>query len=264
MAYTGVHLPRGYDVAVKNDLGVWTDLGVTMEGGTLEASYETTKQTGSKAEALLTAFREFSVSSTFTLAQIKLENINLLMSGGTSYSTVAATPVSITGESYDAGDWSLETFIPFVNQSADGTVPTAITVTNGGTLTVDTDYLVIEGNDGQWGIYVLDTASTDVAAELSIAYTYTPADKTELTMGSNSVEVTPRAFRIRKNLGTEAAPKYFGVEIYSATNEAGLSLAFPRYDEEDITTLEVTLNGDLDTTRGDLDQLLKITDETAA
>ena len=264
MAYQGVHLPRGYDVAVKNDQGSWVDLGVTMEGGTLEATYETTKITGSRAEQILTAFREFTVSSTFTLAQIKLENIHLLMSGATNYTTTAADPVTVSDEDIAAGDWALNTFIPFANQNADGTVPGSITVANAGALTLDTDYLVIEGNAGEWGVYILDTVDTDIGETLELNYTYTPAASKELTLGSNSVEITPRAFRIRKNLGTDAAPKYFGVEIYSATNEAGLSLAFPRYDEEDITTLEVTLNGDLDTTRGDLDQLLKITDETAA
>lgn len=261
MAYSGVHLPRGYEVAVKNDVDAWVDLGVTMEGGTLEATYETTKITGSRAESILTAFREFVVNASFTLAQIDLSNINLLMSGATSYSTVAATPVAVSDEDIATGSWALETFIPFANQNADGTEPASITVANAGALVLGTDYLVIEGNDGQWGVYILDTVDTDIAETLELNYTYTPADSTELSMGSSSVEITPRAFRIRKNLGTDAAPKYFGVEIYSATNEAGLSLSFPRYDEDGITTLPVSLVGSLDTTRSDLDQLLKITDE---
>ena len=178
MAYTGIHLPRGYTVEVK-DNSTWVDLGVTMEAGTLEVSYETTKITGSKAEGILTAFREFSVSATFTLAQIKLGNLHLLMSGATDLTETAGVSKS-------------------------------------------------------------------------------------LSLGSNSVEITPRALRISKNLGTEADPELFSVEIYSAINEGGLSLAFPRYDEDDITTLEITLTGQLDTTRSDLDQLLKITDETEA
>jgi len=264
MAYEGVHLPAGYDVAVKNDLDAWVDLGVTMEGGTLEATYETTKITGSKAEAILTAFRSFSVASSFTLAQIKLENLSLLMTGAADYAVVDTTPVAVSDEDLLTGEWELDTFIPFANQSANGAVPTAITLANDGALTLNTDYLVIQGENGQWGVYILDTVATDTAETLELNYTYTPAASKTLSMGSRSVEVSPRAFRIRKNLGTTAVPKYFGVEIYAATNEAGLSLNFPRYDNEEITTLEVSLIGDLDTTRSDLDQLLKITDETAA
>lgn len=258
MAYTGVHLPRGYDVAVKDDGGSWVDLGVTMDGGTLEATYETTKITGSRAEALLTAFREFTVSSTFTLAQIKLENINLLMSGGTAYTSIAGTEVADDTQTLEGDSWEEDKFYKFEGQQSDGSAPTAVTMDNAGALT--SFELVQVGTE--WGFVV--TAANDLTADLVVTYTYTPAASKELSMGSRSIEVTPRAFRIRKNLGTESAPKYFGVEIYSATNENGLSLAFPRYDEEDITTLEVSLNGDLDTTRGDLDQLLRIFDETAA
>jgi len=258
MAYQGVHLPRGYDVAVKNDSGSWVDLGVTMEGGTLEATYETTKITGSRAEQILTAFREFTVSSTFTLAQIKLENIHLLMSGATEYTSVPGTEVAGAEQTLTGGNWAEDTFYKFEGQQGDGTAPTSVSMSNDTSLTAFE--LVKVGTE--WGFVV--TAANDLDEDLVVTYTYTPSASKELTLGSNSVEITPRAFRIRKNLGTDTAPKYFGVEIYSATNEAGLSLAFPRYDEEDITTLEVTLNGDLDTTRGDLDQLLKITDETAA
>ena len=258
MAYQGVHLPSGYDVAVKNDQGSWVDLGVTMEGGTLEATYETTKITGSRAEQILTAFREFTVSSTFTLAQIKLENIHLLMSGATEYTSVPGFIVAGAKQTLTGGNWAEDTFYKFEGQQGAGTAPTSVTMDNDGDLT---DFeLVKVGNE--WGFVV--TNANDLDEDLVVTYTYTPSGSKELTMGSNSVEITPRAFRIRKNLGTDAAPKYFGVEIYSATNENGLILAFPRYDEENNTILEVVLNGDLDTTRSDLDQLLKITDETAA
>ena len=265
MAYSGVHLPSGYDVLVKDDAGSWVDLGVTMEGGSLEATYETTKITGSQAEKILTAFRQFSVSSTFTLAQIKLENIQLLMSGATSYSATAATTEDKT-ENIASGDWAYDTVYSFEHQSEDGSKPTSIVIENpsGTTLTENTDYVIVESG-GQWGYYILSGATApDDTADLDIAYTIQILEKTELTMGDRSVEVAPRAFKIQKNLGTDSSPKYFGVEIYSATNENGLTLSFPRYDEEDITTLEVQLTGDLDTTRGDLDKLLRVFDETAA
>ncbi len=258
MAYSGVHLPVGYEVAVKNDSGTYVDLGVTNEEGTIEATYETVKWTGSRAEALKTFYKEFTVSATMSLAQIQLENINLLMSGGTAYDTVAASEVAGATQTLAGGEWAEDTWYKFDGQQAAGTAPTAISMENDGSLTA----FEIVKVGAEWGFFVTD--ANDLAEDLVVTYTYTPAASKSLSMGSNSVDITPRAVRIRKNLGTQAAPKYFSVEIYSAVNEAGLSLSFPRYDADDISALEVTLTGNLDTTRSDLDQLLKITDETAA
>jgi hypothetical protein len=264
MAYEGIHLPRGYEVAVKDDTDTWQDLGVTMEDGTLEATYDKLEVTGSQAEKLLTVFKNFSVSSTFTLTQIKLENLDLLMSGATSYTETAAGTTAET-ETITAGSWALDTWYAFDEQSDDTDIPTSITIQNptGTTLVLDTDYVLYKVGD-EWGYKILDTATTDIAENLELAYTTEQLEKNELSIGSSSVEITPRAFRIRKNLGTASTPIYFSVEVYSAVNEGGLSLAFPRYDADGITTIEVQLNGSLDTTRSDLDQLLKITDYTAA
>ena len=258
MAYAGVHLPVGYEVAVKNDGGTFVDLGVTNEAGTIEATYETVKWTGSRAEAIKTFYKEFTVSATMSLAQIQLENINLLMSGGTDYTTTAAEEVDGAEQTLAGGSWAEDTWYKFEGQQAAGTAPTAVSMANDGDLTAFE--LVKVGNE--WG-FVVQTA-TDTDDDLVVTYTYTPAASKHLSMGSQSVDITPRAVRIRKNLGTIADPKYFSVEIYAAVNEAGLSLSFPRYDADDIQALEVSLTGQLDVTRSDLDQLLKITDETAA
>jgi hypothetical protein len=58
-----------------------------------------------------------------------------------------------------------------------------------------------------------------------------------------------------------AAGKYFTVIIYSAVNTAGLTLSFPRYDNDTVTTLPITIRGECDVTRTDKDQLLSIVDQ---
>jgi hypothetical protein len=261
--YEAVHLPRGYEVAIQTDVGtpgVYTDLGVTYEDASMEFTYDTTKWTGSQGEAIKTFLNNMAVSTTFNLAQIKLDNINKLMSGASAYSTVAGTPVAVTGETTAGGSWTAPQFIAFQNQSASGAVPTSISVVNDGTLTISTDYDVVKLGD-TWGVYVKDTVNTDDAEDVVLAYTYTPAASKKISVGSSSVDIAPRALRLRKNMGTTAAPKWFTVLVYSAVNEGGLSMAFPRWDATEPTTLAITMTGQLDTSRTDLDQLFSITDE---
>lgn len=264
MAYNNVHLPVGYEVAVQTDpsvAGVYTDLGVTMDDGELTVSYDELKITGSRAEGLIRAFKNFSVEMSATLAQIELSNVNKLMSGASAYAPVDATPAAPSTDTYAIAGWSTAKFIPFLNQNGAGTVPATITVESPAstTLTLNTDYSIVQNENGVWGIILIDTEPVNPAANaLLVKYTHTPAASRGLTMGSASVSVTPRAFRIRKLLATG---KYFTVIIYSAVNTAGLSLAFPRYDNDSVTTLPITIRGECDVTRSDLDQLLSITDQ---
>ena len=72
-------------------------------------------------------------------------------------------------------------------------------------------------------------------------------------------EITTRSFRIRKNLGTVASPKWFSIVVYSAVAEGGFQIPFPRFDTDAPTTLPLSIIGRVDTTRGDFDQLFKIT-----
>jgi hypothetical protein len=262
MSYTGVHLPRGYELAIQTNPAVpnvYTDLGVTYEDGSIEATYTTVKWSGSRAEKLNNFYKDFTVTINATLAQIDLEKINLIMSGGADYSAVAGSLVTGHVQTSVAGGWARETFIPFDRSQAAGTAPASLVVTNPGSLVLGTDYIVIKQGT-QWGVVVL-AARGNLANNLVFTYNYTPAASKILTMGSQSVNVTPRAVRMRKNLGTDSAPKYFTVVLYSAVNEAGFSLAFPRFDADTPALLPVTIVGSLDTTRSDLDQLLSITDE---
>ena len=256
--YKSIHLPVGYSVDIKSASDPdWVSLGVTANEGSLEFTYDAIKVTGSQAEGVLNFVKNMVMNAGFSLYQLELSNINRLMAGATSYSQTAATPVAVDDEDYLTGDWALDTFIPFKNQSGAGTVPTSISVVNDGTLTLDTDYLVIQSG-GKWGIVVLDTVSTDTDETLEVNYTYTPSASRKLTAGSRAVDVQTRALRLRKELATG---KFWTVEIYAATNTAGLSFSLPRFDADEPAILEVTMEGQLDTTRSDMDQLFSITDE---
>lgn len=264
MSYEKVMLPRGLEVAIQSDPDVpdvYTDLGVIYNDGTMEFSYDRTEWTGSQGEKIKTFLQNMQITASFDLAELKLDNIHKLMSGASGYVSTAASPVAVTGETKAVGAWALETFVPFSNQSGSGDVPTAITVTNDGSLTLDTDYLVVKSGD-LWGVIILDTVSTTIAEPLVLNYTYTPNASEKLTVGSSSVEVTPRALRIRQNQGTDSVPKYLTAVIYAVTNDAGLSLTFARWDSDTPQLIPISMVGRIDTDRSSLDQLFSFTDET--
>ena len=260
-SYKSVHLPVGYEVAIQTDPAtpdVYTDLGVTMNEGSLAFSYDSVKITGSKAEGVLNYNKNMALEATFTLLQQDLNNINKLMTGTTSYAAVAGTPVAGATQTLVANAWSFDKFYPFEHQQGTGVVPTAISLANDGAIVEQTDYFIMQDASGKWGFMVIDTVDTDTAFNLVATYTYTPSASRTLSAGSSSVDIVPRSLRIRKLLDTG---KYWTMIIYAAVNSGGLNFSLPRYDADEPSVLEVVMTGQLDTARADLDQLFKITDE---
>lgn len=260
MAYTSVHLPVGYKVEIETTpgSGTFTDLGVTMNEGSLNFTYDAIKVTGSRAEGVLNFFKNMSLEASFSLLQQELSNIHKLMSGATDYSVVDGTPVSAT-DSYAIGGWSPERFYPFAHQNGDGTVPASITVESplATVLTNDTDYVIGQDGNGKWGVFFIDTMAVDPANAMEINYTYTPAASRTLSAGSSSVDITTRVMKISKELDTG---KWWTMTIYAAVNTSGLSFSLPRYDSDEPSILEVTMTGQLDTSRSELDKLFSISD----
>ena len=261
MAYTSVHLPVGYKVEIETTpgSGTFTDLGVTMNEGSLNFTYDAIKVTGSRAEGVLNFFKNMSLEASFSLLQQELSNIHKLMSGATAYDTVDGTPVAAT-DSYAANGWAAKKFYPFAHQNGDGTVPASVTVESPLTtvLTKDADYVIGQDGNGKWGIFFIDTMAVNPTKAMGINYTYTPAASRTLSAGSSSVDITTRVMKISKELDTG---KWWTMTIYAAVNTSGLSFSLPRYDSDEPSVLEVTMTGQLDTSRTELDKLFSITDQ---
>jgi len=258
MAYKSIHLPVGYQVAIKADTDPdWVDLGVTKDSGTLEFTYDAIKVTGSQAEAVLNYVKNMTMNASFSLYQQDLKNIDKIMSGATSYTVTDGVLVPDYQQTAAVG-WARETFIPFTKQNASGAVPGNITVNNPGALVLGTDYIVTKSGD-KWGIIIL-AARGNLANVLLLEYDYTPAASRNITAGASAVDIQPRALRIRKLLDA-ANNKYWTCIIYAATATSGLSFSLPRYDEDEPNSLEVQMEGQLDTTRSTMDQLFTIIDE---
>ena len=264
MAYDKVMLPRGLEVAIQTDPAtpdVYTDLGLIYNDGSIEFSYDQPEWTSSQGEKIKSFIQNMQITASFDLAQMKLENIDKLMSGASAYTTVAGTLVTGHVQTLTASSWAREVFIPFDKKQAAGTAPASLVVTNPGSLVLGTDYIVTQSGE-DWGVIVLATRG-NLANNLVFTYNYTPAASKKISLGSNSVEIVPRALRIRQNQGTSAAPQYLTAVIYSAINQGGLSLTFSRFDSDAPQLVPITMVGRIDPTRTDLDQLFSFEDATA-
>lgn len=103
MAYDDVHLPSGYEVAVKAEGdGDFVDLGVMGDDGELAFSYDTREYLGSKGEPVIQGIYNQQVTATFSLVQLNLANISKLMGGASEYTaltgkmTTGSTSVTLT------------------------------------------------------------------------------------------------------------------------------------------------------------------------
>lgn len=262
MAYTSVHLPVGYKVEIETTAGggTYTDLGVTMNDGTLNFTYDAIKVTGSRAEGILNYVKNMSIEAQFTLVQQELSNINRLMSGATAYTTVDGSAVTGATQAVTATNWGYNDLIELEHQMGDGSAPTvtAVSGSTDGPLVAGTDYFVGEAN-GKYGITVVDSGTVTTENQtINITYNYTPAASRVLTAGSPSVDITARKMKISKQLDTG---KWWTMTIHAATNTSGLNFSLPRYDADEPSILEVTMTGQLDTTLTDMAQLFTLTDE---
>jgi hypothetical protein len=139
-------------------------------------------------------------------------------------------------------------------------VPTNITLTGStdGLLTVNSDYFVMQNEQGIWGFYVKDTAPvTTLLQSLTAEFDYTPAASVTLKMGAKSATLVPKVVEFTKTINA----KIFRVRLWSATNKSGLALAFPDSSGDDPASIPVTLTGGLDTTKATGEQLVEIYDE---
>jgi hypothetical protein len=184
----------------------------------------------------------------------------MLRGGIDQYQTVAAAKVSGVVQTVASGDWAYNKFIKIGNQNGDGSAITVNSVAAGtdGALVANTDYYVGQNDEGQYGIYIIDSAKvTTVNQSLTINYDYTPAASKTLTTGGLT-EINPNVVRLTN---TNAEGKKFEVTIFKASNTTGINLKLPSDDADDVWATPVTLEGVCDAARLAGAQLLKIVDE---
>lgn len=261
-SYAGIHLPSGCSVSVGDSVASLQDVGVIpMEtDSNIEISYEKRKIQGSMREKVKTYVTNMKAKAMTELYQIRMDVLRKLTGGAMTVANVAGTAVA--GEAYTiAAGWKAGQLnvLPKQNSSGEAQTIASVVASSSGNLMVNDDYFVARDAAGAWGIVLKIDGTNSVATTESvvITYGYTPAAHIKVEMGSSVVEITPKIVRFSKMQDG----KMFQVTLYSASMSNGIKLSFPGADSEKPASIPVEIEGELDTSRTNGDQLLEIIDE---
>jgi hypothetical protein len=178
-----------------------------------------------------------------------------------SYSTVAGTLVSGVDQIVYAGQWGYNDFIQIENQMGDKTQPTinSVTASTDGALVEDTDYYVGQDDDGDWGIFIIDSATvTTEDQNITINYDYTPLASKKLEGGGTGKEMASKVVRLTN---TDENGKVLRLTLWKAYYDGNYEIAFQPDEGEDAAVNPFSLVGVPDTTKAAGKQIYEIYDE---
>lgn len=164
----------------------------------------------------------------------------IMRSGIDTIVNTAGTPVADHEQEYAANGWSEDAFIPFDQISYSGVggaiaVPTNITIIQDTlgtpvTLTADTDYIVGQGEDGRWGVFMINNGTVDATKDLEIEFDYTPKTATSYYVGGKE---DLGDFYIRLTNEDEDGQIVQWTALGKANLTKGEEIAFPKYNADD-------------------------------
>ena len=161
----------------------------------------------------------------------------IMRSGIDTIVNTAGTPVTGHKQEYAANGWSEDAFIPFDQISYSGVggaiaVPTNIVITQDTAtlLTADTDYIVGQGEDGRWGVFMVNNGTVDAAEDLEIEYDYTPKASTSYYVGGKE---DLGDFYIRLTNEDENGQIVQWTSLGKANLSKGEEVTFPKYNADD-------------------------------
>ncbi len=243
-------------IEVGETVGTLVNLGVAT-GIEFEETFTPIILRPDNAPEIQVGVREHYATVRFELWEIVLSNLNLIRGGIDTYSTTAATPVSVTDEAHTLNGTD---FVRLDYKSGDGSEVTSITVTDASSNAAvrNTDYVIAVDPDGWTCIARIAASSVITDGEgVLVDYTYTPLASNTLTSGGKNT-INPRVVRLTN---TNAAGKVFRVTVYAAKNQNGITLTLPADDSEDVVQPQIELRGVVDTSRTAGDQLFEIYNE---
>jgi hypothetical protein len=250
-------------VEVGENFGALTSVGTLQNVSVKESWKEIRFKTGNGGEINPIVFdQEVEVSA--DLNENDLAIINIIRGGIDTYAAVAGTPVSGASQVIASGAWAYKKFIKIENQNYNGGAITVNSVTAGtdGVLVADTDYYVGQNENGDYGIYVIDSLTvTTLNQTLTINHDYTPAASKTLSSGGK-YEIAYKVIRLTNTHPINGTT--YQLDIYKASNTAPLEEAWQDDGSEKPNTQKFTMRGVCDTTRTAGDQLYKITRQEAS
>lgn len=228
-------------VLVGDSFDALTDIGA-MRNPVITSMAENQSIEFDNVDALEKFVKGKDFQVTFDLAEINLDNLAILDAGMINLTTVAAVEVAGASQVVASGAWNYNTFIKIANQMGDGTSPTVNSVTGGtdGALVEDTDFYVGQNAQGEWGIFIIDSATvTTLAQAITVNYDYTPSASKKITFNEDGDKVL-KCMRI---INTDNDGNEFRIDINEGTNFAPISIDFAGDEEDDVAILPIDFQG---------------------
>lgn len=255
--------PDGVAFEVSTDDGSsWYDLGVLAAGAVVTYNYDKVETgSGNKGKLCSRAKNETIALAPSALWSWNLQNISKLSGGLFNYTAVAGTPVAGATQVEASGDWSYNQFILIENQNADASAITVNSVTGGtdGLLVVDTDYYVGQNAKGEYGVFVIDSATVTTEAQtMTIDYDYTPATGKTITAGTSSVVLSRVWCRLRHYTDTALTTYDIECKVYGCDLDAGIGFNLKGANEDGVDEVTLSMTGNVDTSLTDGAQLLEL------
>ncbi len=184
------------------------------------------------------------VQITFDLAEINFENMAILDGGILDLTPNAGSLVAGEVQLVVDGDWAYNKFVKIEHQNGDGTtiVVNSVTAATDGALVADTDYYLGQNEAGEWGIFIVDSATvTTESQNISVDYDYTPNASNTITFADQGNKV----LKVMRIINTDEDGKTFKIDIEEGTNFAPISLTFAADSADDVAILPVDFQGNI-------------------
>ncbi len=213
------------EIRPAGSTGTWTRLP-SVRG--LTTTINDTNVVEVKADDTGTVYK--ATDRTASIELELLENANRdnlkLLFGGTS-TDIAGTLVSGATQVVSSGSWDYNKFIKIENQNGDGSAITVNSVTGAtdGALVADTDFYTGQNAAGEYGIFIIDSATvTTTAQDVTIDFDYTPNSSENLDLDLKTIELNN--FEVRVTATENGSSRTRKTIISSATLNSEYSVTY--------------------------------------
>lgn len=238
-------------IEISTDGISWVDVGAADAAVFTENLVISTLETqNAEDEDLIT-----DQTGTIEFNQFEWRNENarsIMRNGIDTIENIAGTPVVGASQTAASGSWNYNKFIKIENQNGDGSIISVTSVTGGtdGLLTVDVDYYIGRNDLGEYGIFIIDSATvTTEAQDMVIVYDYTPNASTRYWSGG--IQDVPQFQTRLTNTETIDGVSVTNRWVFPKTNlGTGWTFEFKKYNDEDTRVFSpVTINVKQDNTQ---------------
>lgn len=239
---------------VGEDENSLVDLGA-MNSIVFEETWDEVTVTSDNAGVIKVGVNNHIAGIEGDLLEINLQNLALIRGGIDKFETIAAAPVSVTGESVTLSNQIQKRLS---KKNGNGSVVTAVTVSRGATtFTAGEDYTLAVDSAGYTVITRIPGGDITSGDTVTVDYTYTPVSAQRFLSGGLGT-FQPRVARITNY---DDQDRKFQITIFKSTPESGLNITFPEADSEDPASTPIRMNGTMDSARTIGEQLFEIYDE---